>query len=213
LEDGRFVVSSAEGVHLVSKSDEVTPAALFASDTPESSPIEDASSIRLELVGDEVWVRFEHDGKLKLAAPGAAAPWKRYLPPVPDDSKAANDQAAPELPQPVNLTDTCTTPFVMLASNDQPSYVFSASTQAFYGHPELADATFIQFSRNGSTYFGVQTKTHEEAKKAVEIGKSVKLHPQLTCLDALGSIPDPVNPPKGVRIYFVNLAHSTMIWP
>jgi hypothetical protein len=213
LDDGRFVVSSAEGVHVVSATEEVMPVVLTASDSPEASPIEGASSARLELVGGEVWVRFEHDGKVKLAAPGADTPWKRYLPPAPERAKGATEQAALEMPQPVNLTEACTTPFVMLASNNQPSYVFSASTLAFYGQTDFQDATFIQFSRDGATYFGLQTKTHEQAKKAVEIGKSAKLRPQLTCLDALGSIPDPVDPPAGVRVYFVNLARSTMIWP
>jgi hypothetical protein len=78
----------------------------------------------------------------------------------------------------------------MLASNDEPYDVFSASTAAFYGKTELQGATFVQFSRNGATYFGLQTKTHEQAKQAVEIGKGAKLHPRLTCLDALGNIPE-----------------------
>lgn len=213
LEDGRVVVSSAEGVHVVSPADEVSPVTFTASDGPEAAPIEGASSVRLELVGPEVWVRFEHEGQLRLAAPRADAAWKRFLPPVVERSTGEGAQVAHEIPQPTNLSEACTTPFVMLASNDQPSYVFSASTQAFYGKTELQDASFVQFSRDGSTYFGLQTKTHEQAKKAVEIGKAAKLHPQLTCLDALGHIPDPVDPPKGARVYFVNLAHASMIWP
>lgn len=218
LEDGRVVVASGEGVHVVSASDEVSPLTLTASDAPEAAPLTGATSVRLELVGAEVWVGFEHEGKLKLAAPSESAAWKRFLPPAADPSKADPSKAEPAevahaIPQPMNLSDACTTPFVMLASNDDPSYVFSASTAAFYGKTELQDATFVQFSRNGATYFGLQTKTHEQAKQALEIGKGAKLHPQLTCLDALGNIPDPVDPPKDVRVYFVNLAHSSMIWP
>jgi len=41
----------------------------------------------------------------------------------------------------------------------------------------------------------------------------VKLSPQLTCLDAIGNIPDPTNPPGDLRVYFVNLEQSTLIWP
>jgi hypothetical protein len=99
LEDGRVVVASGEGVHVVSASDEVSPLTLTASGAPEAAPLTGASSVRLELVGAEVWVGFEHAAKLKLAAPSESAAWKRFLPPAADPSKPEAAKVEHAIPQ------------------------------------------------------------------------------------------------------------------
>ena len=211
LEDGSFVTASKDGVHLVSKNDQVVSVDLVESGGPEATLIKGATETSILPVGDELWVRFVDGDNLKLAAVDEAARWKRYLPPVPKEEAKA---AEVELPVPVKLTDSCTTPFVMLASNNDPHYTFRASTEVFFGHDELQGAlTFVQLTRDKTTFFGVQTKTREQAEKAVEIGKGMKLSPQLTCLDALGHIPDLTRPPAGVRVYFANLSHKQLLWP
>ncbi len=210
LEDGGFVVASKSGVHLVSKDDRVAEVAL-AESGPEGKPVAGATELSLVPLGDEIWVSFQHGDKLELAAVDEASKWKRYLPALqqPDGEPPAVD-----LPNPVKLTDSCVTPFVMLASNNDPRYTFRATTEAFFGHGELQEAlTFVQFTKEKTTFFGVQTKTREQAEKAAEIAKGIKLSPQLTCFDAVGHIPDLTRPPSGVRVYFANLAHKRLLWP
>jgi hypothetical protein len=211
LEDGGFVVATKTGVHLVSKDDRAFEVVLSDADGPEANSIEGATEVALVPLGDEIWVSFQHGDKLKLAAVDEASKWKRHLPAL---QKPEGEPPAAELPSPVKLTDSCTTPFVMLASNNDPRYIFRATTEAFFGHGELQDAlTFVQFTKEKTTFFGVQTKTREQAEKAAEIAKGIKLSPQLTCFDAVGHIPDLTRPPAGVRVYFANLAHKRMLWP
>jgi hypothetical protein len=214
LDDASFVVATEQGVFRVASDDTVAPAVLKDTAAPEAQPIAGATEHRLELVGPEVWVVFAHDDKTKVAARPADTPWRRYLPPRPTQEEIDAKKPEHQLPNAVKHTDTCTTPFVMLASNNSAYYTFRDSVAAFYEKGDLQDAlTFVQFSRGETSYFGVQTKTVEQANQAMELAKKVKLSPQLRCLDAVSNIPDPTDPPGGLRVYFVNLAHSTLIWP
>jgi len=214
LDDASFVVATEAGVFRVASDEGISPIVVREAAGAEAQPLEGASEFRLELVGKEVWVVLTHDKKVKVAARPASTPWTRYLPPKPTQEEIDAKKPPHGLPSPVKHTDACTTPFVMLASNNSAYYTFRDSVAAFYGQADLQEAlTFVQFTRGETSFFGVQTKTVDQANRVMELAKKVKLSPQLTCLDAVGNIPDPTNPPGDLRVYFVNLEQSTLIWP
>ncbi|HEY4122942.1 MAG TPA: hypothetical protein VGM56_33990 [Byssovorax sp.] len=108
---------------------------------------------------------------------------------------------------PTRLTDACTTPFVILATPPpDPNWAPGDTLAALKGHFELQDElTFVTYFRAGVMYFGVQTKTTDEAHLVMELVEKRRMKPQLTCFDVAPHTPIGAEPAKGVMLERVNV--------
>ncbi len=159
--------------------------------------------------------RPEHPERVRFAKiEERAEPKPRPAPPPPrveagaEAGAEAGGAVRDEMPAPTKLTDKCTTPFVILATPPGPGGYYDTIPAAFKGHMELTDkVTFVEYVRKGQTWFGAQTVDADTAHKVASIVKSRfhSIKPQLACLDAKKHIPDPYNPPPGMRIVWIHL--------
>lgn len=196
LADGRTLVTTEAAAYLVDKQGEVAPVEL-----PKG-----ASELRRYEIGGKLWLTSEEKGvsvyrselrtfdepKRKAAA---------SKPKEPVEGGANEPSQAP-------FTDACPTPFVVLATPPSIDSPVPTLAKGLQGHTELSAAlSFVAYKLGAQPYFGAQAKDEASARKLIDVIKSAILgiRPQLVCMDALSHLPDPYDPPAGIRRVWLHL--------
>jgi len=136
-----------------------------------------------------VWARAPGD---VWAIVSTAGPERYYLlhtrPPAkgPIPTPEAIDLKRREYSLPGPPLDSCETPFVLLytVSRTAPAdYDYPTTRAALKAHPELKDAEFIEFERDGRRYFGAKVPDFTFGQKLADLVKRQVpgSTPQLAC--------------------------------
>ncbi len=67
--------------------------------------------------------------------------------------------------------------------------------------------SFVAYKQGAQPYLGAQAKDEASARKLIDAIKAAipSIRPQLVCLDALSKIPDPYDPPEGMRRVWLHI--------
>lgn len=221
LKTGATLVTADNGAFLLDKDRRIVPVGLETKDTIASHVIGGQPWLISKKSSDLMVFVPEPSEKLDVAAkePREPPPDESRRAPAPpasmDAAVAVDSDASPEkaeMPAPLPFSEACKTPFVLLATPPRPGHRYEQIGKGLAGSHQLAPVvTFVEYVRAGTTYFGAQAEDEASARKTIELAKSriPGLRPQLVCLDAKSRIPDPYDPPEGMRIVFLHLGSGT----
>lgn len=156
----------------------------------------------LGIVGEEARLyRFENDEPLAVPHRGRTESigTEPKKPPKPDGES---------IPAMVKFTSACQHPFVVLFTPPSPRWSYATLAANLKGYAALQDhVTFVEFSRNGTVYFGAQADSEENARALMSayVERVPKAKPQIGCLDAKNYLPDPTVDKWDARTISINL--------
>lgn len=195
LADGRTVVVSSKSAWLLDKAGAPTKLAI-------------QGATQVAEIGGAAWIVAEEGGHTKLLAPRDEKAFAVLGGAAPAPGPAA------KIGFPKKRVDGCATPWVTLATPPQRNWDYATTRDAIKGKAKglQADVTFVEYVEGTSVVFGAQCKTAKACDDlATLFEQETKGKSFAGCLDALGAIPNPDQPPENARVVYVDLESGDLL--